>query len=158
MSAGRRKAVVAMACTREISPAPTATSSKNPIGQPPSQPKHGHWHPALVCSSTTSAEIEKVELQNNKTWPGHVCASAQAFAASSHFQGEGRKQEGGSLQVIVLLLSDRKHFIFFSCPTGVRSPGLGRKADACSHGHRGRVWCAEAAEVRGRRKLCKEAG
>lgn len=54
-----------------------------------------------------------------------------------------------------------KTFHFFSCPTGVRSPGLGcldRQATACCRGHRGGVWCAEIAEVKAIRKLSKEAG
>lgn len=44
---------------------------------------------------------------------------------------------------------------------GVKSPGLGcldRQATVCCHGHRGGVWCAEIAEVKAIRKLCKEAG
>lgn len=55
----------------------------------------------------------------------------------------------------------KKTFLFFSCPIRVRSPGLGcpdRQAAASSHGHRGGVWCAEVAEVKPMRKLCKEAG
>lgn len=46
------------------------------------------------------------------------------LAASSHLQGEGREQEGGLVWLIVLLLSDRKHFIFFMPYRGEESwPG-----------------------------------
>lgn len=169
----KEKAAVATICTSEISPAPTATSSKTQLAN------RLHSQITDICILLWSAPLPQLlrwstEPQDHETWPGHVCASAKAFVRGIH-NGllakpyrtpppafRVRKAERWSSVGNSPSAFRQKTFHFFFMPQrGEESrPGLpgNRQAVACSHGHRGGVWRAEVAEMKAMRKLCKEAG